>query len=172
MQIHAGEFKGRRIKTVKNAPYRPTTAVVRKSLFDSLGNIENKTFLDLFAGTGIIGFEAVSRGARKVTIIDNSIRVCALLKINYSLLNLSPESCIIKKYDVFKFFKEKTKFDIIFADPPYNMNNIDNIIKPALDMLNSNGYFILESSPRDFSILPIRVKEYGDTQLAIWKNEA
>ena len=172
MQIHAGEFKGRRIKTVKTAPYRPTTAVVRKSLFDILGNIENKTFLDLFAGTGIIGFEAVSRGARKVTIIDNSIRVCALLKINYSLLNLSPESCIIKKYDVFKFFKEKTKFDIIFADPPYNMNNIDNIIKPALDMLNSNGYFILESSPRDFSILPIRVKEYGDTQLAIWKNEA
>ena len=47
MQIHAGEFKGRRIKTVKNAPYRPTTAVVRKSLFDILGNIENKTFLDL-----------------------------------------------------------------------------------------------------------------------------
>ena len=97
MQIHAGEFKGRRIKTVKNAPYRPTTAVVRKSLFDILGNIENKTFLDLFAGTGIIGFEAVSRGARKVTIIDNSIRVCALLKINYSLFNLSSESCIIKK---------------------------------------------------------------------------
>ena len=86
MQIHAGEFKGRRIKTVKNAPYRPTTAVVRKSLFDILVNIENKTFLDLFAGTGIIGFEAVSRGARKVTIIDNSIRVCALLKINYYYL--------------------------------------------------------------------------------------
>ena len=55
MQIHAGEFKGRRITTVKNAPYIPTTAVVRKSLFDILGNIENKTFLDLFAGTGIIG---------------------------------------------------------------------------------------------------------------------
>ena len=52
------------------------------------------------------------------------------------------------------------------------MNNIDNVIKPALDMLNSNGFFILESSPRDFSILPVRIKKYGDTQLAIWKNEA
>ena len=88
-----------------------------KRLFDILGNIENKTFLDLFAGTGIIGFEAVSRGARKVTIIDNSIRVCALLKINYSLFNLSSESCIIKKYDVFKFFKEKTKLSRKYTIP-------------------------------------------------------
>ena len=57
MQIHAGNLKGRRIKTVKNAPYRPTTAIVRKSLFDILRDIEDKSFLDLFSGTGIIGFE-------------------------------------------------------------------------------------------------------------------
>ena len=102
MQIHAGIYKGRRIKTVKNAPYRPTTAIVRKSLFDILGVIENKTFLDLFSGTGIIGFEAVSRGASFVAMIDSSVRACGLLKINHSLLKMDSKLCEIKKMDVFK----------------------------------------------------------------------
>ena len=172
MQIHAGTFKGRRIKTVKNAPYRPTTALARKSLFDILGNIENKTFLDLFSGTGIIGFEAVSRGVKSITFVDSSIRVCALLKINHSLLELNTESCIIKKGDAYRFLNESEKYDIIFADPPYNSNDIDSIIAPALSMLNLDGYFILESSPREFSISPLRIKDYGDTQLAFWKNES
>ena len=64
MQIHAGQYKGRRVKTVKNSPYRPTTSLVRKSLFDILGDISGKHVLDLFAGSGIIGFEAGSRRCR------------------------------------------------------------------------------------------------------------
>ncbi|MGY8751902.1 MAG: RsmD family RNA methyltransferase, partial [Fidelibacterota bacterium] len=55
MQIHAGLYKGRRVKTVKNAPYRPTTSLVRKSLFDIIGNLQGKHILDLFAGSGIVG---------------------------------------------------------------------------------------------------------------------
>ena len=82
MQIHAGRYKGRRIKTVKNAPYRPTTSLVRKSLFDILKNISGKTLLDLFAGSGIIGFEALSRGAKTITFVDSSLRVNSLLKMN------------------------------------------------------------------------------------------
>ena len=89
MQIHAGLLKGRRIKTVRNVPYRPTTALARKSLFDILGNIEGKSFLDLFSGTGIIGFEAISRGANHVTLVEKSLRACAILKINFSLLGIN-----------------------------------------------------------------------------------
>ena len=171
MQIHAGIYKGRRIKTVKNAPYRPTTAIVRKSLFDILGIIENKTFLDLFSGTGIIGFEAVSRGASFVAMIDSSVRACGLLKINHSLLKMDNKLCEIKKMDVFKYLEEKKKFDIIFADPPYNTKNHDQIISVSTQLLNQGGYFILESSPKEFSILPSRIKQYGDTQLAFWRYE-
>ena len=70
MQIHAGLYKGRRVKTVKNAPYRPTTSSVRKSLFDIIGNLQGKKILDLFAGSGILGFEALSRGAKSVIAFE------------------------------------------------------------------------------------------------------
>ena len=82
MQIHAGQYKGRRIKTVKNLPYRPTTSLVRKSLFDILHNISGKTVLDLYAGSGVIGFESASRGAKEVTFVESSLRINSLLKIN------------------------------------------------------------------------------------------
>ena len=74
MQIHAGLYKGRRVKTVKNAPYRPTTSSVRKSLFDIIGNLQGKKILDLFAGSGIVGFEAASRGANLITFVESSMR--------------------------------------------------------------------------------------------------
>ncbi len=172
MQIHAGNLKGRRIKTVKNAPYRPTTALARKSLFDILGDIENKTFLDLFSGTGIIGFEANSRGAEHVIFVEKSLRANALLKINYALLGISNETCKIVKDDVFRFLKEERKFDIIFADPPYNSTNLESIVNQALTMLHVDGIFILESSPQEFSNAPFKVREFGDTQLNFWKNES
>ena len=106
MQIHAGLLKGRRIKTVKNVPYRPTTALARKSLFDILGNIEGKSFLDLFSGTGIIGFEAISRGANHVTLVEKSLRACAILKINCSLMGINIKNCEIRKTEVSRFLKD------------------------------------------------------------------
>tara|TARA_B100000683_G_C12447874_1_gene538870 strand:- start:989 stop:1507 length:519 start_codon:yes stop_codon:yes gene_type:complete len=172
VQIHAGNLKGRRIKTVKNAPYRPTTALARKSLFDTLGNIEGKTFLDLFSGTGIIGFEACSRGVRHVMFVEKSVRANALLKINFALLGISDDRCQILKDDVFRFLKEDKKFDIIFADPPYNSTNLDPIIDQSIGMLHNNGMFVLESVQQQFSNPPFRVREFGDTQLNFWKNES
>ena len=85
MQIQAGQYKGRRIKTVSNAPYRPSTSVVRKSLFEILGDLSGKHVLDLFAGSGILGFEAASRGAESVTFVELSMRVISLLKMNGSI---------------------------------------------------------------------------------------
>ena len=61
--------------------------------------------------------------------------------------------------------------DLIFADPPYNTTNHDQIISVSTQLLNQGGYFILESSPKEFSILPSRIKQYGDTQLAFWRYE-
>ena len=171
MQIHAGLLKGRRIKTVKNLPYRPTTALARKSLFDILGNIEDKSFLDLFSGTGIIGFEAISRGANHVTLVEKSLRACAILKINCSLLGIDNEMCEISKYEVSRFLKDDKKYDIIFADPPYDTRNYESIVEQVLTRLNKNGIFILESTAHEFSNPPFRIKEFGDTQLNFWKNE-
>ena len=167
MQIHSGRFKGLRIKTVKNAPYRPTTSIVRKSLFDILKNIQGKKVLDLFSGSGIIGFEALSRGAKTITFVDSSLRVNSLLKMNSILFK--EEEINFYKSDVFKFLKSCDSFDYIFADPPYKFNEIDKLIPQAISCLNDDGIFILESSPQEYSISPYRVNEYGDTQLTFWK---
>ena len=167
MQIHAGRYKGLRVKTVKNAPYRPTTSLVRKSLFDILKNISGKNMLDIFSGSGIIVFEALSRGAKTITFVDSSLRVNSLLKMNSILFK--EEEINFFKNDVFKFLKSCDSFDYIFADPPYKFNEIDRLIPQAISCLNDDGIFILESSPQEYSISPYRVNEYGDTQLTFWK---
>ena len=168
MQIHSGQYKGRRIKTVKNLPYRPTTSIVRKSLFDILHNISGKSVLDLYAGTGVIGFEASSRGAKQVTFVDSSLRVNSLLKINSASFNY-PKFHFIKK-DALSFLNSNKSYDIIFADPPYNYNLLNELTSKASNRLNKDGIFVLESSPREFSTTPFKVKVYGDTQLTFWKN--
>ena len=167
MQIHAGRYKGLRVKTVKNAPYRPTTSLVRKSLFDILKNISGKNMLDLFSGSGIIGFEALSRGAKTITFVDSSLRVNSLLKMNSILFK--EEEINFFKNDVFKFLKSCDSFDYIFADPPYKFNEIDRLIPQAISCLNDDGIFILESSPQEYSISPYRVNEYGETLSTFWK---
>ena len=169
MQIQAGQYKGRRVKTVKNAPYRPTTSLVRKSLFDILRDISRKSVLDLFAGSGIVGFEAASRGAESVTFVESSMRVNALLKMNGALFKNTPfHYC---RQDAIKFLDSCNPYDIIFADPPYRYHDTDQFVSLALSRLNSDGILILESSPREFPISPFRVKDYGETQLSFWKNE-
>lgn len=168
MQIHSGRYKGRRVKTVANAPYRPTTSIVRKSLFDILGDLSGYHILDLFAGSGILGFEAASRGAKSVTFVENSLRVVSLLKMNGSLFKESQFNFI--RMDALKYLDKCDTFDLIIADPPYESSETDLIIEKSLTHLKKDKFFILESSPREFSISPLRVKKYGDTQLTFWKN--
>ena len=170
MQIHAGQYKGHRVKTVKNAPYRPTTSLVRKSLFDILRNVTGKSVLDLFAGSGIVGFEAASRGAASVTFVESSMRVNALLKMNGAPFK-NTEFYYIRQ-DGVKFLESSQSYDIIFADPPYKYHDIETFVSSAISRLNPDGILIVESSPREFPISPFRVKEYGDTQLSFWRNEA
>ncbi|HIB79110.1 MAG: 16S rRNA (guanine(966)-N(2))-methyltransferase RsmD [Candidatus Neomarinimicrobiota bacterium] len=169
MQIHAGRYKGRRIKTVANVSYRPTMALVRKSLFDILGDLTGYHVLDLFSGSGILGFEAASRGAKSVTFVENSMRINSLLKINGSFFKETDVNYV--RMDALKFLKQSNCFDLILADPPYEYDQFDLLIESCINQLNENRFFILESSLQTYSIPPGRVKEYGDTQLSFWKKE-
>ena len=168
MQIHSGRFKGQRIKTVKNINYRPTLSVVRKSLFDILKPLQCNNFLDLFSGTGIIGFEAASRGVENIIFVDKSIRAQALLRMNskfFSGVNFE----FIRK-DSLSFIDSNQKFDIIFADPPYDYPFLDNLIENAFLALNVGGKFILESMKYEFYSNPKRQKKFGDSYISFWEN--
>lgn len=169
MQILAGRYKGVSIRTSAKNKYRPTQSKIRKSLFDILGDLTDLKVADLFAGSGILGFEAVSRGAKEVTFVDNSHQIIKYLHTNAA--KVKPAICIIRKIDVFKFLKEDNSFDLIISDPPYGQNNLNYLIESSINMLNPNGVFVLETSIKDKHIDADDQRNYGSTSLSFWRKK-
>ena len=119
MRINSGKYKGRIIKMPKGI--RPTQDKVRKALFDILGDIKGLSFLDLFAGSGAIGFEAISRGITDLAIVEDNWDCLPIIKKNIESLGLKNCTfCPTQAEKAIKdFHKHKRRFDIIFLDPPY-----------------------------------------------------
>jgi 16S rRNA (guanine966-N2)-methyltransferase len=169
MRIISGKYKGKRLNAPKNLPVRPTTDMAKEALFNILYNrydFDEISICDLFAGTGNISFEFASRGTKRITSVDqNSGCINYINKIDKELnLNLSTV-----KSEVFRYL-EKTHqtFDVIFADPPYDIPEEDfqklvlTIFK--MNLLNQNGLLIIEHSKQtDLSLMAnfVQVKIYG-----------
>jgi len=168
MKILAGRFGGRKIKTSKNLSYRPTKSLVRKSLFDHLTPFQYRSVLDLFAGSGVLGFEAASRGADSVVFVDSNRGAIRYLKENSSIL-VGPDYSFHSS-DVFKFLKNKSSFDLIFADPPYQRYDIEKLVESVLGHLNKKGKFILECDKKQEPILEAGFRDYGQTRILFWEN--
>ena len=169
MKVLAGRFGGRKIKTSKNLPYRPTKSLVRKSLFDHLTPFKYYSVLDLFSGSGILGFEAGSRGADSIVFVEKDQDVLRYLKQNSDLL-VGPQYSF-HGLDAFKYLgKKRENFDLIFADPPYNKYDITRLVEPALEHLNKKGKFILECDKKQVPFLEAVVKDYGQTRILYWEN--
>lgn len=148
MRIISGNLRGKKIYAPQNLPVRPTTDFAKEGLFNILNNridLDRIVVLDLFAGTGNISFEFASREAKSITAIDADRNCIAFIKKTAEELKLNQIKCI--HMDVFKMIKKEIgKFDVIFADPPYGLENTDKIPDSVLEnnLLNDNGYFILE----------------------------
>ena len=173
MRIILGKYKNRRFNIPKNLKIRPTTDKAKESLFNILENMVNFNeikILDLFSGSGNISYEFFSRGSN-VTSVDSNVKCIKFISdVSKSFgMNFS----IIKK-DVFNYLNtSKLKYDVIFADPPYNMsqNNYCKLIKLIFEknVISNNGIIILEHS----SFLNIenhenffRSKKYGDVNFS------
>lgn len=177
MRIISGRFKGRLIKIPKGI--RPTQDKVRKALFDILGDLEGSSLLELFAGSGAVGLEAVSQGASKVVFVEKDPLCIKVLKRN--LTYLLPGTYYLLPLDVFKAIKklakEKEEFDIIFLDPPYYQGRAKKTLKMLAnyDILAPNGFMVIQHFKKD--ILPnhigklkvSRQARYGDTLLSFYR---
>ena len=153
MRIIRGKYKGRHIPTPTNFKARPTTDFAKEGLFNILENVyvdfdEEPTALDLFAGTGSIGLELASRGCKKVVSVEKDFRHWQFLaRVSREL---DAKEWIPLKGDAFKYAAScKEKYDIIFADPPYALENLKDIPDAALPLLAPDGLFILEHG-RDY----------------------
>ena len=167
MNILAGQFGGRRIKTVSKLPYRPTKSRVRKSIFDSLMPFRFSMVLDLFSGSGIMGFEAVSRGAQSVTFVEKHGPTFRLIKQNAA--GLAGPGYTFKHCGAVSFLHRSGSFDLIFADPPYGTHDLEPLAETILEHLNKKGKFILECDKRQVAFLNASVKDYGKTRILYWE---
>lgn len=177
MRIIAGKFKGRVISAPKNLPTRPTTDYAKEGLFNVLQHqyeIENAVVLDLFCGTGNISFEFLSRGAKEVISVDIN-QHCVKFIINTSNnLNISNHKVI--RDDSLNFIKKvKKEFNIIFADPPYALKNIDDIPNLVFEhqLLKPNGLLIVEHG-KDTDLSQIANfdshRKYGNVNFSFFLN--
>lgn len=151
MRIINGTHQGKIIKVPKGLPVRPTTDFAKEGLFNILTNkinFDEISFLDLFSGTGHISLEVASRGGKNITAVDNDFKCVSFLK------TISKEykfDITTIKADVFEFLKtSKTPVDLIFADPPYELETIENIHTLVFEhnLLNPNGILIIEHGPK------------------------
>ena len=145
VRINAGVWRSRLLKFPDVEGLRPTPDRVRQTVFNWLGqDLTGKTCLDLFAGTGAMGFEALSRNAKGVTMIEQSALAFKALKQNQTMLNAS--EMLILQQDALAFLSQnKQLFDIIFCDPPYNKDWLSQLLPQLKQHLAANGRVYVEA---------------------------
>ena len=152
MRIIGGKYRSRRFQLPKNFTARPTTDFARESLFNILNNRvdwEDTVALDLFSGTGSIAIELISRGCKQVVSVESNAKNHAFIQTLKEKLDATELLTI--KADVFSFIKScNQSFDLIFADPPYDLKDLDLIPTKILELniLKPNAIFILEHSKK------------------------
>lgn len=175
MRIISGKYGRRRFDVPKNITARPTTDFARENLFNVLENLEgfeDKSACDLFAGTGAISFEFLSRGCNYVTAVEKAPVQAAFIK--KVAQTLGDENLHLIRSDVFKFIEDNSRsYDYIFADPPYDHPRFDEI--PGLilgsSLVKEGSVVIIEHSKnRDFSALPgfNQRRAYGSVNFSIF----
>ena len=170
MRILAGKYKNRLLKSPKGQKTRPTLSKVRESIFNILQNqIEGAKFLDLFAGSGAMGIEALSRGAESSVFVERDRNAVTCIKENLQALKIETSVFQMDVKTALKFLtKHSYSFDIIYLDPPYGLD-----IQPILDLvpplLTSEGVLILEQGKERqvhaSSFKQIDERLFGDTRL-------
>ena len=176
MRIIRGKYGRRRFDVPGNITARPTTDFARENIFNVLENyvdFEGKTALDLFAGTGAISFEFLSRGCKSVTSVENAATQYNFIRKVSSVLDCAGHRVV--KGDVLRFLASAPgSYDIVFADPPYDMPGFAEIPQKVLEsgVIAQGGIFIIEHNKNhDFSALPgfLEHRSYGSVNFSIFR---
>ncbi|MCC7203292.1 MAG: 16S rRNA (guanine(966)-N(2))-methyltransferase RsmD [Nitrospirae bacterium] len=182
LRIISGKSKGRHLRVPAGDRIRPTSDKVRESMFNIVGHeyIVNSAFLDLFSGSGAVGIEAVSRGARHATLVENNVRHLKTIKDNIKTCGYEKEITVLFG-DVMTVIEEiirgSMQYNIVFADPPYNYNNWPDLLSKIINNVNISGYgfLIIEHSSKISMPEALTNFEdygkyvYGDTTLTVYR---
>jgi 16S rRNA (guanine966-N2)-methyltransferase len=176
MRVIAGRFGGRRLMAPRGRAPRPTSDRVREALFSMLGDLEGAVVLDLFAGTGALGIEALSRGAAKAVFVEREQAALAVLGSNLQTLGLGEEQAEVRGGEALGALRAARArgetYDLVFVDPPYGRARElgDAVAVELPGLLEPGGRVVVESSRRSPVALPLTVvgqRTYGDTTITI-----
>ena len=182
MRIIAGKWGGRKIKPPQSKNTRPTGDRVKESCFSIIGSeLEDSHVLDLFAGTGNLGLEAISRGARHSTFVEKSAQAADNVRANIKSLG-AEDQCTLLKMDALSFLKKpnrQTDFDLVFLDPPYLKIDIPLTLSAIANSVHfsKNALIVLEHpskqqfDPKRCALAQIDTRRYGDTSLTFYRKE-
>ncbi|MCK4652984.1 MAG: 16S rRNA (guanine(966)-N(2))-methyltransferase RsmD [Candidatus Cloacimonetes bacterium] len=174
MRIISGKFKKAKLYTVPGKNVRPTTDFLKETIFSIIYDCKKKKVLDLFAGSGSLGLEALSRGAESVVLVDFLFKAVKTISRNIEKLRCE-DSCRIYQKKVSSFLRTNPKqFDMIFMDPPYNKNLVNSTIELIFenDMVFSEGKIIIEHSKNEklddkWASKFEKQKIYGESQITV-----
>ena len=183
MRITGGTVRGQRLAKVRWPDIRPTADIVRSSIFSILGqNLSDLLVLDLFAGSGSLGIESLSRGAKRSVFVDNSRRALAIVNKNIDMCGFRENSVVIKA-DLPKGLSQVKnygfeQFDLVFMDPPYESGYVEPTMIKLIEenLLNQGGVLVVERSTRSTDDLPSMIqdlrlrqtKTYGSTSIGFY----
>ena len=179
MKVISGKFKGRLIDGYDIIGTRPTISRVKESTFAMIQNyITNANVLDLFAGSGNLGIEALSNGAKKTWFNDNNKKCINIIKNNLERLNIFKDNVVTNldyKEALKLYYDNNIKFDLVFLDPPYKKHIIGDILSYIIDkdLLNDNGLIICEVNNKeiitDNKLCLFKERNYGDKSIIIYQ---
>ena len=180
MRVITGKARGVQLKTPEGLQTRPTTDRVKEALFSIIQfDVPGTRVLDLFGGTGQLGIEAISRGAKSAVFVDAGEKACALIKENLRRCRMEGEGRVVRS-DYLEFLSRcREKFDLVFLDPPYAEVFLENSLKAIteIDILHSGGIIVTERPtgkdlPWEFEgFTRSKDYKYGNTVLAIYRKD-
>jgi 16S rRNA (guanine966-N2)-methyltransferase len=181
MRIIGGKARGRQIRLPAGCGIRPTADRVKESLFNILHPVEGTYFLDIYAGCGNVGLEALSRGARGSVFVEKNPRLVEAIRENLRLLGFEGQGEVIAagaQQGLRRLGKRGDRFDILFADPPYDEDILPEILRclEGAELLAENGIIVLQHSVREDpkeslaqALVMTDQRRYGDTRLSFLK---
>ena len=170
MRVVAGEFGGRRLQAPRGRVTRPTADRVREALFSMLGDVSGARVLDLYAGSGALGIEAISRGAASALFVESDVRAAEVIRRNLAKLGAEGE---VRRQDAVRFLNAaEGTFDLVFCDPPYDLapSQAAALAERLPAVTSQDARIVTESDKRRPLELPfpvLRERVYGDTRIVI-----
>lgn len=178
MRVITGEKKGRKLAAPMGLATRPTSEMTKEAVFSAIQfEIEGANFCDLFAGSGQMGIEALSRGARRAYFVENSSEANSCIRENIKSLELADESEIISG-DVFTFIKTTSvTFDIVFLDPPYNSQMLHELLPLIGEKVSLGGVILCETEKREETpseagkFTKVKEYKYGKAKISAYRRK-